>query len=326
MGIRFYCPNGHKLNVKEFQAGRRGICPYCGAKIEIPTHSTRKSSKELRTQREAAARPAALAPEIPEPVPSADPPGPVLAEPPGSGGEADEAADQRPPENAAPIVSAPIAQTPASVESVSPPTAEPAQADPLAEGGDVVWYVRPASGGQFGPASANVMRNWIDEGRVGADSLVWREGWRDWREASQVFPQLGADRVEPVLEGLPTGGSAAAAAIVPAAPAAAVPVRSVRNRRQSKTAQAAIISALIVAVLVLLCVFIWVLLRDPGERSAPATAPAAAELKTCFENGGRTGSRRYDGVRRASKPVDYQCRINAPTALESRRTNFKNTF
>ena len=26
MGIRFYCPNGHKLNVKEFQAGRRGIC------------------------------------------------------------------------------------------------------------------------------------------------------------------------------------------------------------------------------------------------------------------------------------------------------------
>jgi len=318
MGIRFYCPNGHKLNVKEFQAGRRGICPYCGAKIEIPTHSTRKSSKELRAQRETAARPAAAAPETPEPVPLAEPPGPVLAVPPAGGGEADEAADHLPLEDAAAIVSAPIAQTPASAASVSPPPAAPAQADPLAESGDVVWYVRPASGGQFGPASANVMRNWIEEGRVGADSLVWREGWRDWREASQVFPQLGADRVEPPLGGLPTGGSAA--------PAAAVPVRSVRTRRQSKTAQAAIISALIVAVLVLLCVFIWVLLRDPAERSAPATAPAAAELRTCFENGGRTGSRRYDGVRRASKPVDYQCRINAPTALESRRTNFKNTF
>ncbi|MBN2217037.1 MAG: hypothetical protein JW719_06645 [Pirellulales bacterium] len=36
MGIRVYCPNGHKLNVKETQAGRRGICPQCGAKFTIP--------------------------------------------------------------------------------------------------------------------------------------------------------------------------------------------------------------------------------------------------------------------------------------------------
>ena len=46
MGIRFYCPNGHKLNVKEFQAGRKGICPFCGAKIQIPTESTRPSSRD----------------------------------------------------------------------------------------------------------------------------------------------------------------------------------------------------------------------------------------------------------------------------------------
>ena len=36
MGIRVYCPNGHKLNVKDSQAGRRGICPHCGAKFTIP--------------------------------------------------------------------------------------------------------------------------------------------------------------------------------------------------------------------------------------------------------------------------------------------------
>jgi hypothetical protein len=36
MGIRFSCPNGHKLHVKAFLAGRRGICPQCGAKIQIP--------------------------------------------------------------------------------------------------------------------------------------------------------------------------------------------------------------------------------------------------------------------------------------------------
>ncbi len=45
MGIRFYCPNGHKLNVKEFQAGRKGICPFCGVKMRIPLESTRPSTK-----------------------------------------------------------------------------------------------------------------------------------------------------------------------------------------------------------------------------------------------------------------------------------------
>jgi hypothetical protein len=36
MGIRFSCPNGHKLNVKTFLAGKRGVCPQCGAKFIIP--------------------------------------------------------------------------------------------------------------------------------------------------------------------------------------------------------------------------------------------------------------------------------------------------
>ena len=37
MGIRFTCPNGHKLHVKTFLAGKRGVCPNCGAKFVIPT-------------------------------------------------------------------------------------------------------------------------------------------------------------------------------------------------------------------------------------------------------------------------------------------------
>jgi hypothetical protein len=32
---------------------------------------------------------------------------------------------------------------------------------------------------------------WIAEGRITPDTLVWREGWRDWREAREVFPSLG---------------------------------------------------------------------------------------------------------------------------------------
>ena len=154
MGIRFYCPNGHKLNVKEFQAGRKGICPYCGAKIQIPTKSTRPSSKQTKAEKEAAVH-------TEDAMPVAEPP-PVTAR------QAEPAAVTSPPE--------------------TPET--PAVTDPLDEAGDVVWYVRPAGGGQFGPATSDIMRHWIDEGRVSPDSLVWREGWRDWKAASDVFPTL----------------------------------------------------------------------------------------------------------------------------------------
>lgn len=36
MGIRFLCPNGHKLNVKTELAGKRASCPECGTKLVIP--------------------------------------------------------------------------------------------------------------------------------------------------------------------------------------------------------------------------------------------------------------------------------------------------
>ncbi|QEG34041.1 DUF4339 domain-containing protein [Bythopirellula goksoeyrii] len=39
MGIRFFCPNGHKLNVKGFLAGKRGICPECDARFLVPMES-----------------------------------------------------------------------------------------------------------------------------------------------------------------------------------------------------------------------------------------------------------------------------------------------
>ena len=73
-----------------------------------------------------------------------------------------------------------------------PPMSPPEAGDPLAEAPDAKWYVSPPGGGQFGPANADMMRTWIAEGRVTADSLVWREGWDDWAEASTVFPQLAS--------------------------------------------------------------------------------------------------------------------------------------
>lgn len=40
MGIRFTCPNGHSIHVKAYLAGKRGVCPKCGARVEIPNQSS----------------------------------------------------------------------------------------------------------------------------------------------------------------------------------------------------------------------------------------------------------------------------------------------
>src|SRR5439155_9950424 len=47
MGIKFHCPNGHKLNVKSFLAGKKGVCPKCGTRMRIPTASEPGLDSEL---------------------------------------------------------------------------------------------------------------------------------------------------------------------------------------------------------------------------------------------------------------------------------------
>lgn len=46
MGIRFFCPRGHKLNVKAELAGKVGICPKCGERMLIPLESTREPGQK----------------------------------------------------------------------------------------------------------------------------------------------------------------------------------------------------------------------------------------------------------------------------------------
>jgi hypothetical protein len=147
MGIRFFCPNGHKLNVKDFQAGQIGFCPFCGVKMPIPLESTRLSTRQQRAIQKGAG-----------------------------------------------VVAGPASQTMARQAAWPAPANRVAPGDPLAEAGDVVWYVHPPSGGQFGPAAANVIRAWITEGRIGANSLVWHEGWPEWQMAGDVFPYLSPAR------------------------------------------------------------------------------------------------------------------------------------
>jgi len=152
MGIKFHCPNGHKLNVKSFLAGKKGVCPKCGAKMRIPTASE-----------------SALADSEVE--------------------EEESDASQHPAKsNGSGAVAAPAI----AAAAVADHGAAAAGDDPISEAPAAIWYVRPPSGGQYGPARGEIMRKWIAEGRVSSDSLVWREGWTDWQNAGKLFPVLHA--------------------------------------------------------------------------------------------------------------------------------------
>jgi hypothetical protein len=39
MGIVAFCPQGHRVKVKDYLAGRKGICPECGVSFRIPRES-----------------------------------------------------------------------------------------------------------------------------------------------------------------------------------------------------------------------------------------------------------------------------------------------
>lgn len=292
MGIKFRCPNGHKLNVKSFLAGKKGICPHCGISVRIPeTAAQANEPGEVEDAIETGgaatavlAKPmagtvsiastttvpvAAALPVTPVTTPTVTPittatvvamPGmpataaplvatpvmptaPVMATPVAAMPVASAPLTAAPmmPINA-PVVAAPLAPSPYAVMPVAP-------MDPIAEAPNAVWYVRPPSGGQFGPARGDVMQKWLGEGRVSADSLVWRDGWQDWKNAAIVFPQL-----------TPAAGSSLGAAVGGGLVSTEKPslAKTTRAKKRSNgMAIAAVITLGLIAV-VLLVVFIFV--------------------------------------------------------------------
>jgi len=164
MGIKFKCEHCHRtLNVKADLAGKRGICPKCQGKIDIPLASTE--------------------------------------------GGSDGSPDGLPPDAAASV----------TVRTAPTDGSAGLAYDPIAEAPQLNWYVAPAgSMTKYGPAPGDLMRSWIREGRVSSDSLVWREGWPQWRVAAQAFPELtrvatnsasSAPRPDPITTALPDTAS-----------------------------------------------------------------------------------------------------------------------
>jgi uncharacterized RDD family membrane protein YckC len=54
-----------------------------------------------------------------------------------------------------------------------------------------IWYYLDAERKQNGPVAAEIIRNALRDGRISADTLVWRDGLVDWRPLQQLADELG---------------------------------------------------------------------------------------------------------------------------------------
>lgn len=179
MGIRFACHVCEKrLNIKQELAGRRGICPACSAKFRIPLEdSDRSLPVDVKLNQTATASTAA--PSIPN-----QPASPAI--------------EQRSEEASVAVQDAPVLENPITpVQSPAPNL----DIDVLTADPDATWYVRPPNGGQYGPASGIVLKQWIGEGRVAANALLWRDGWPHWRDAKEVLPEIAGQLPQPDVLG-----------------------------------------------------------------------------------------------------------------------------
>ena len=111
------------------------------------------------------------------------------------------------------------------------------------------------------------MQQWLDEGRVTADCLVWREGWPDWRVAKEVLPSLSAPLPGMTGAAVNTPPLAAAGApqivqapAIPAAAAASV-MRYQKKKRARRGMWTAAVVLLSLLALVLIATLVIVLRR-----------------------------------------------------------------
>ncbi len=255
MAIRFLCETCKRpINVKLELAGQEGVCPHCQEHLPIPDasaltpdafrdakiawfskhpgagSSTSRLDDTPRTQRPLADS-QTIESELTTPPRLPDPP--VRSAEPGLN-----------------VAMRTVATEPSPAAMIIPQPVGPlsGQTDPFAEAPDAMWYVRPPVGGQFGPASAELFRQWIQEGRVAGDSWIWRQGWDDWQQATGLFPDLAISATGGPLDLAPGVSS-------PSARTRAAYFKA-RRRRTMWTAIGLVGGTVVVGLLIFLLVYI----------------------------------------------------------------------
>jgi DNA-directed RNA polymerase subunit RPC12/RpoP len=232
MGVRFACHAcGKKLNIKEELAGKRGRCPACGLRFRIPPHDQEFSLPLEEGEGELAGASGAAAGDIDNPLLS----------------NLDE--EQQP--------------------TVKASGAE-ADFDPFTEN-DFRWYVRPPGGGRYGPADGATIRQWIAEGRVTANTLLWREGWAEWRELGEFLPDAFVGRGPAVTQvaattQAPTATQSATSAVHVESPGSVLSTDYLAARKQQKARRRAQMIAILIALSVFLVIaIVFALVFNTGE-------------------------------------------------------------
>lgn len=141
--------------------------------------------------------------------------------------------------------------------------------DWIADSPQSVWYVRHKTGAQYGPANGQQMRAWVSQGRVSNTCHVWREGWANWRQAVDVFPQLASKIRSPMehpIQWSPTAEISKAGFATESA--------SVAQRGANSWLFVSILLFLaVVAVIVGLVLYQLVQTKAPEDSQAPERSP-----------------------------------------------------
>jgi hypothetical protein len=211
MGIRFSCHLcNHPLHVKDYQASKRGKCPKCQGAFRVPP---KDADFSLAIDESASSiQPANLGKPL---APSDSKIVAATAKP--------KAATEPKPQVQARAKNPP-ASTPKPAPEANGHPSMPPSLLPLI---DSRWYVRPPSGGQYGPATTQMLMDWIAEKRVTADALLWREGLDSWLSARELVPES-------------FGGSSALGIDDPPPPAVAKPTSPTTKTPTAKTPTASI--------------------------------------------------------------------------------------
>lgn len=211
MGIRFSCHLcNHPLHVKDYQASKRGKCPKCQGAFRVPP---KDADFSLALDESASSiQPANLGKPL---APSDSKIVAATAKP--------KAATEPKPQVQARAKNPP-ASTPKPAPEANGHPSMPPSLLPLI---DSRWYVRPPSGGQYGPATTQMLMDWIAEKRVTADALLWREGLDSWLSARELVPES-------------FGGSSALGIDDPPPPAVAKPTSPTTKTPTTKTPTASI--------------------------------------------------------------------------------------
>ncbi len=258
MGIRFVCHLcSFALHVKDFQAGKRGKCPNCNGSFRIPDKDASYSSALVDSPENPAVA------KIRDSFKKVNKTKTTKLAKKSSGSIAitlETSSATTSEVRIEPKVSIDSsAPTPSKAESkpIGPAMAMPAV---LTNAVDAKWFVRPPSGGQFGPAPSRMLMNWIAESRVTADSFLWRDGLAQWQLASELVPELFVAE-KPAIAPLPSDriGQTNEMALSgsPTIRSGAVLKKRMQKRRQQVTAVIllATISLILLSILIFVLVF-----------------------------------------------------------------------